>query len=78
MPAIGYHTVRLRAIDDHARRTSDGARPDRIQTHAAYRAFAGRYILLPFFTGIAATFAKQLFDTVFMEKVIKAILRVLG
>ena len=36
------------------------------------------YILLPFLTWIAATFAKQLFDTVFMEKVIKAILGVLG
>jgi hypothetical protein len=77
-----YHTVRLRVIDDHARRTGDGARPHRIQARAAYRAFAGRYrrcyILLPFLTWIAATFAKQLFDTVFMEKVIKAILGVLG
>lgn len=34
------------------------------------------YILLPFLTWTAATFVKRLLDTVFMEKVITAILRV--
>lgn len=33
----------------------------------------GFYVLLPFVTWLSATFAKRLFDTVFMEKVIKAI-----